>query len=268
MTRRVRRVVLRLDAASQSRPGIETAARLAAFWRVPLRGVFVEDEELLALAALPFALQVTLAAGRGALRRGEVEGHLRAFAERARRDLAAAAGKHGVEWSFTVERGPPAEADDEDDFIVAAAASRPLGGQAGLPSRWQPAAGSHPLLLARREWTAGGSVIIVLRGRGAQAAQLLGIAAEIAGLGGGTLTVLGAAGAADPDHNDFAAWVAEQVKGSRLALRTEIVGDDPAALRQRFAAIDCRLLVLEASAPEEELRGLVERVACDVLLLR
>jgi hypothetical protein len=264
VTWRVGRVVVRLDAASESRPGIDTAARLAASWRVPLRGVFVEDEELLALAALPFAVQITLAAGRGALRRAEIEGHLRAFAERARREVAAAAERHGVEWSFAVVRGSFAE--DEDDFIVAGGAARPLGGQAGLPPRWQPAA--HPLLLARREWAAGGSVTIMLRRRGPPAARLLAIAAEIARLGGGMLTVLGAADAAGPESDDFAAWVAAQLEGRPLILRTELVDMDPAALRQRFAAIDCRLLVLEASAPEEELRGLVERVACDVLLLR
>ena len=41
---------------------IDTAARLAARWRVPLHGVFIEDEELIGLAGLPFARQVTLGA--------------------------------------------------------------------------------------------------------------------------------------------------------------------------------------------------------------
>ncbi len=267
MTLRIRRVVVRLDAASESRPGIDTAAWLAARWRAPLHGVFVEDEELLALAGLPFAMQFTLAAGRGArLTRGEVEGHFRAFAERSRRDLAAAAERRGVEWSFAVARGPLA--DEAGDFVVAGAVTRPLGAQARLPTRWRPAAAGlpHPLLLARREWGTGGSVLVMLRRRGPEAARLLDIAAELAELDGGGLTVVGAPDTAGPD--DFPAWVAAQLQGRPLTLRAELAAIEPAALRRWAAELDCRLLVLEASAPEGELRQLVERAACDVLLVR
>ncbi len=264
MTLQISRVVVRLDTATESRPGIATAARLAARWRVPLHGVFIEDEELLALAGLPFALQVTLAAGRGALTRDEVEGHFRAFAERARRDLAAAAERHGIEWSFAVVRGSLAEA--EHDFVVAGAVTRPLGAQAQLPSRWQPAPGLHPLLLVRREWQAAGSVMAMLRGHGPEAARLLDLAADLAELGSGILTVLGAPDMTGPD--DFPTWVAEQLKAHPLTVRTELEAIEPAAVRQRLAELDCRLLVLEAGTPDEQLRQLVEHAACDVLLVR
>ena len=56
------RVVVPLDAAAESRHAIETAARLAARAGAPLHGVFVEDEDLLRLASLPFARQFTLGA--------------------------------------------------------------------------------------------------------------------------------------------------------------------------------------------------------------
>jgi len=69
MTEAIERIVVALDAASELRTTIETAARLAARWRVPLHGLFVEDEELICLAGLPFASQVTLAAGREPLRK-------------------------------------------------------------------------------------------------------------------------------------------------------------------------------------------------------
>jgi hypothetical protein len=88
MTQEINRVIVPLDAASETGAAIDTAARLAARWRVPLHGVFVEDEELIGLASLPFARQVTLGAGVEPLTKDRVEDHFRAFAERARRESA------------------------------------------------------------------------------------------------------------------------------------------------------------------------------------
>ena len=127
MTQLIKRVVVSLDAVSEADPAIDTAARLAARWRVPLHGVFIEDEELIEFAGLPFARQVTLA-GLEPLTKDHIEDHFRAFAERLQRQLAAAAARHGVEWSFEVVRGPLAAAalGDERDFVVAGAATRPV----------------------------------------------------------------------------------------------------------------------------------------------
>ena len=63
MTHDIKRVIVPLDASSETSTAIDTAARLAARWRVPLHGVFIEDEELIGLAGLPFARQVTLGVG-------------------------------------------------------------------------------------------------------------------------------------------------------------------------------------------------------------
>ena len=56
-----------------------------------------------------------------------------------------------------------------------------------------------------------------------------------------------------------------------MSLQTEFAAAEPAALRQRIIELDCRLLVLEASeedAQPEELRELVEHLACDILIIR
>src|ERR1700758_1486083 len=106
MTQGIERVVVPLDAATETSTAIDTAARLAARWRVPLHGVFVEDEELIGFAGLPFPHQVTLGAGLQPLTKDHIEDHFRAFAERARQELKAAAERHGVKWSFDVVRGP------------------------------------------------------------------------------------------------------------------------------------------------------------------
>src|SRR5207245_11573926 len=99
MTQPIRRVVVSVDAASETRIAIDT---LAVRWGVPLHGVFIEDEELIGLAGLPFARQVTLGIGPEPLTKDHVEDHFRAFAERVRRALAVAADRHGVRWSVQV----------------------------------------------------------------------------------------------------------------------------------------------------------------------
>jgi hypothetical protein len=273
MTQEIKRVVVPLDAASESRTAIDTAARLAARWRVPLHSVFIEDEELIGLAGLPFARQVTLGTGLEPLTKDHIEDHFRAFAERAQRELGAAADRHSVKWSFEVARGPlaPDTLGGEHDFVVAGAATRPIGDHFRTSSRcwsWM-AIIARPFLLAKREWETGGSVFTLLRRGGPQSARTLDIASQIAGFHSGILTV-----AATPDlagSDDFAAWVSTLLEGHSLNLQTEFTAAEPAALRQRIIELDCRLLVLEASeedAQPEELRKLVEHLACDVLIIR
>jgi hypothetical protein len=273
MAQDIERIVVPLDAASETATVIDTAARLAARWHVPVHGVFIEDEELIGLAGLPFARQVTLGTGAEPLTKDQVEDHFRAAAERARRELAAAAGRHDVNWSFEVVRGP-LTADlfaDEHDLVVAGATTRPVGDHFRLASRywsWMEVA-ARPFLLAKRAWEPGGSVLTLLRGRGPQAAQTLGIAAQIAGVHSRTLTVAGAFDPAGPD--DFAAWVTGILEGHSLNLQTEREALEPAALRQRILDLDCRLLVLDAGEQDgrtEELRELVEHLTCDVLIVR
>src|SRR5271165_6251266 len=273
MTQGIERVVVPLDAATETSTAIDTAARLAALWRVPLHGVFVEDEELIGLAGLPFARQITLGTGPEPLTKDHVEDYFRAFAERARLELAAAAERRGVEWSFETVRGPltPDTLGGEHDFVVAGAASRPIGEHFRVASRWQSwiATLAQPFLLAKREWETGGSVFTLLRRRDRKSARTLDIAAQIAGFRSGLLTVAGAPDLAGSD--DFAAWVSELLEGHSIRLQTEPAALEPAALRQRIIELDCRLLVLEASeqdAKPDELRELVEQLGCDVLIIR
>lgn len=274
MTASIKRVVIPLDAASEIGTAIDTAARLAARWRVPLHGIFIEDEELVGLAGLPFARQVTLGLGPQPLTREDVESCFRAFVERTRHQLAAAAGRHHLKWSFEVMRAPlgiDAVGGAEDDFVVAGAATRPIGAHFRVPSRWWSSLAiiARPLLFATRAWETGGSVFALLHRRGPQAERVLELAAQIAGFGSGSLTV--AASADLTASEDFAAWVSGLLSPHSLTLQTETAAPGPTALEERIIQLDCRLLVLEAMTDETraaELRGLAERVACDVLIIR
>jgi predicted phosphoribosyltransferase len=100
------RIVVALDTASVVLPVIETAAGLAASLDATLDALFVEDEQLLRLAALPFAHELEFPSAR--VRRiepAEIERALRAQVEQARRLLAATAAPLAVSWHLSVVRG-------------------------------------------------------------------------------------------------------------------------------------------------------------------
>lgn len=211
MTGAIERVVVPLDAASENRAAIDTAARLAHRWGAQLHGVFVEDGDLLHLARYPFARQVSIGIGVERLTAEQVERQLRAFAARARIEVEAAARRHGVEWSFEISEAAAADAAltrSERDFLVAGTATRPVGPHFRIECRWwqvieKSTAVSY--LLVHREWAANGTVVTLVTDRGPAAERVLDVAAQCAEIVGGTLTV--ACPAALAASADFEAWL-------------------------------------------------------------
>jgi hypothetical protein len=274
LTQPIKRIVVSLDAVSDAAAAIDTAARLAARWQVPLHGLFFEDAELIGVAGLPFACQVTLLGGREPLSQDHLEDHFRAFAQRARRELAEAARRLGVEWSFEVVRCPltaAAFASAENEFVVAGAATRPVGDHLRIASPWWSLAATitRPFLLAKRRWDTGGSVLALVRDRGPQSARLLEMAAQIAGVSEASLIVAPPSDVAD--REEFEAWVFGLLEEHPVTVQTEPAATEPADFRRRIIELDCRLLVLAAhpnEAPSEILRELFEPLACDVLIVR
>lgn len=85
---------------------LEAAAELAALLRGTLQGVFVENMELLRLAQLPFAREISLTSNTARqLQSRQLERELKAQAEHVRRLLEGHARRHSLQWSFRVERG-------------------------------------------------------------------------------------------------------------------------------------------------------------------
>ena len=273
MTQDIKRVTVPLDASSETGTAIDTAARLAAHWRVPLHGVFIEDEELIGLACLPFARQVTLGVGLEPLTKDQVEDDFRAFAERARRQLAEAAERHEVQWSFETVRGPLTTdmLGGEHDFVVAGAASRPIGDHFRIAARswsWITVV-ARPFLLAKRQWETGGSVLALLRRQDPKSARAIEVASQIARFRGGTLTVSASPSLAGSEN--FAARVSQLLGERSPSFQTEPAVTERAALRHRIIELDCRLLVLEAGEQDaelNELRELFEQLTCDLLIIR
>jgi nucleotide-binding universal stress UspA family protein len=269
----IERVVVPLDAASEHRTAIETASRLAAHAQAPLHGIFVEDEDLLRLASLPFARQFTLGAAAEPLTAEHIELHLRVAAERARRELFAAAERHGVACSFEIVRGAAESAltgASHHDLVVAGALTRPIAGHFRVECRWWSSIEAAPglFMLARHAWSASGAVVMLLRDRGAASSRLLEAAAQIAHTADASLTVIcppAVTGAG------FEKWVADQLADHPVRLQVEIAPAAPADLHQRIGELDCRCLAIasgEAEGSGDRLRELVERFGCDILVVR
>jgi hypothetical protein len=269
MTPAVERVVVALDAASENRAAISAAVRLAARWKTRLHGVFVEDDDLIRLAHLPFARQVMLGGTVEVLSLQQAERQLRVFAERARQDLAAAAERHKVEWSFEIVRGGSSRlAVTAGDFLVAGTATRPIGGHFRVEGRWW-AVESVPAtrLLAYREGDPSGGVAALLRGREASSGRLITTAARLAEANDARLTVI--CETATAQAPGFKTWLDETLAGHAVEMDVELM-PERALLIRRIANLRCRLVAVEAGTEEartDRLREMVATTGCDVLVV-
>ncbi|MEX2643811.1 MAG: universal stress protein [Acetobacterales bacterium] len=102
---RFRRTVVALDGSVESRGALERAAEVAGWLETDFSGVFFEDEDLLALSALPFSREVSLGGRSRALDAVALEGELRAQARRARRAIEDLARLRRISCGFEVVRG-------------------------------------------------------------------------------------------------------------------------------------------------------------------
>jgi len=269
----VRRVVIACDAVGENRSSIEVAARLAAWWNAALYGIFVEDEGLLNLAALPFARHIGPS--------GEISDDLdvatilhqfEAHAERVRAALEAAAREHAIAWSFDVVRGQPALTTlplGDQDLLVIEAASRPFASDFRLESRWLAAAlaAQHSVLLTRHADSETDGIIALVQQAGASAEGIIATAARLALAGKRSLTIVRAGTA--PDE----ATILDQLRpiSDRLAAqcRIERPADLSASLRN-FAG-ESSLLIVDADPAVNDataLKDLSAQTRSDILFLR
>lgn len=103
---KIKRILVAIDASPQSLAALEAAAELAARLGAELSGLFVEDINLIRLAALPPVLEIGGVSARPRrLDESRMASQLRGQAVRAERAMAAAASRTQVPWSFSVVRG-------------------------------------------------------------------------------------------------------------------------------------------------------------------
>lgn len=267
---RFRRVVIACDSVSENRPGIETAARLAALWDAALHGVFVQDEALLYLAALPFARHV---GPTGAISETQDENavlvHFETRASSARALIEAAARAHELGWSFDVVRGQAALATldlGEDDLLVIEATSRPFAGEFRLDSRLLQAAyqAQRPLLLVRNSARAKDGVVAYAQSPVESARRTIAAAARLALAADRDLTVLLTAGVSPEEARETV-----ELASAKLATRCRIEQQGEAKLA--LLAGEGGLLVIDADPAVNDaasLKGLAAVSKADILFLR
>ena len=169
-----KRVVLSLHHDATDREVVQAAAELALLFGLDLHGIFVEDEEVLGLADLPFAREIRLPTHEWApLSAEQVAREFEHTAEEIRRLLADVAGALGVSIVFERLRGnpitePTAHIQPSDIFVVVEpvkaralmadrflrlceAAFRSRGGVMFLPPRADRRKG--PIIVAARNWS-------------------------------------------------------------------------------------------------------------------
>lgn len=102
----IQKIIIGLDASPHSLAALELAALLAEKYEAELIGIYVEDINLIRIAALPFVREVDFFSTMvRQVDTSQVVRHLHAQARRAQRALAAIGTEARLRWSFRVSRG-------------------------------------------------------------------------------------------------------------------------------------------------------------------
>jgi nucleotide-binding universal stress UspA family protein len=271
----LRRILVALDSSRESLDALEAAVRVAARMQAELTGLFVEDVDLINLAALPFAREIALSGSGGRkLDPVTVEKAWKSQAAAARRALENAARQASLRWSFRVARGrvehEVVAACGEADLVALGKAIRPLTRRARLGSTARAVTAGAPtaVLLAGGPAPASHSSRVMVSYDGSACSKrALALAVRLARNDGGDLAVFLLPGGHDRDtlQQEVVARTAEQ--GLTLSFRAV----EPADLASAFRLEHGGLLVLGADClpvDADSLAGLVEAANCPVLLIR
>lgn len=273
----IRRILVALDTSAHSMAALEAAARLAASMHAELSGLFVEDVNLLRLAALPFAKELRWpSSSRRLLDEGRMERELHLIATQARRALVTAAEKAEAEWTFRVVRGTVSEevlnAALEADLLSLGRASRPLTRRVRLGSTAQAVAlqAPHSVLLARKGADPEQPIVVTYDGSEA-GARVIDAAVRMSQLNDSNLIILVLA--EEAEEAPQLAEKASQLLGDRVAHAEYrfLPTNGKEALSQMLTKDRCALVVLGGNnrlLQGRHLYKLLDELDCPVLLVR
>jgi nucleotide-binding universal stress UspA family protein len=256
---------------------MEAAIELAARFEAELAGMFVEDVNLLRLADLPFAYEVSLtSATRRPLNAQELERQIRAQGTHIRRRLAGATERRQVRWTFSVSRGAVtpellAASKEADVIILGRAGSSVIArGRMGSTAR-AIVAERGGLTLVLHKGTCLGSPVMTIYDGSLAAQEALSAAATLAERDDGSLKVL-LVGGQSSQVDELEAAVDEQLAGEDLkpAFR-RLVRPTVGNLVRIIHDEGCGLLVLPARSPllhGEAVTALLDRIQVPVLVVR
>jgi nucleotide-binding universal stress UspA family protein len=273
----IRRILVALDASTHSLAALQAAAEIAARQQAELIGLFVEDENLLHLAGLPFAQEVHSPSAKSQqLESKQMERQLRLQASQARRALEEAATRVEARWSFRIVRGQVTasvmKAALEADLLAMGRVSRPISSRSRLGSTARAAMTDikQPVLLMQKDCDLNYPVLVIFDGT-PPAQQALATASQLARTGGGDLNVLLISPTleeASPLKEQARAWVEQPGLMASFHWLPQATVDT--LVDMIWAAQDC-VLVLGGENPllkAEAIHELLDRTDCPVMLVR
>lgn len=274
-----RRILVALDASQESLAALTAAAGMAAQLDAELTGLFIEDVDLLNLAALPFSREALALSRSGRLLEPErLAREFKSMEAAARQALARAAEASRLQWSFRTARGQiGAEllaAAEEADLIAVGKGTRPMSGQVRLGRHTRTVARQTTcsMLFASAANSPANAPLAAIYDGGAAARRALALTARLSEREGKRLLVfvLGDSPAAFAEHEiavreqlralGISAAI-RRVRGTGLADVVRTIRNEPAAL-----------LVVGAPTVSSDEGGaldmLVEQSSCTVLVVR
>lgn len=264
--REPKRILVALDTGSLSRVAIEAAARLATGLGAELEALFVEDANLRRLAGLPFARELgNTSAQRRRFDVAELDRAIGVQAQQLRRALEAAARVLPFRWSLEVVRGDLVavvlQRTGAADILVLGITRRPAY------------RGTHGEKVMRRleRRLARHPIVVLFDGTEAAARALEAALALERRARGDVLVAIPAA-----NSEQFAAlrarvdaMLASHAHASSGCVCLPDAGIETIAMtakRQRAGAV--LLPVTDLARAEHEFEGLVDEIACPVVLIR
>jgi nucleotide-binding universal stress UspA family protein len=243
----IRRVLVALDPSPHGRAALAEAIALAERQGAEIVGLFVEDEELLRLARLPFAREFGVCDPRGrALEPGGMERRLRAQAVAMRRAMELEAARARLSWSFRVARGSVAAevvaaGEQADVIFIGRTREQARTTHLGSTARAVLARSSRTVFCVRHRTASGRAVVAAYDGSDASD-HALRTAADLAGPGPDGVVVLIPAGAeAEALAKRALSLLGELGKFARI---TRIDAPTVAALSETAARLDARAVII------------------------
>ncbi|OGA50375.1 MAG: hypothetical protein A3G25_05570 [Betaproteobacteria bacterium RIFCSPLOWO2_12_FULL_63_13] len=260
-----KRIVVALDTGSLSGVAIDAAARLAAGLHAELQALFVEDSKLRRLADLPFARELgNMSAQHRRFDAAELDRAIRVQARQLRHALEAAARERPLIWSLEVVRGDLIavllEHTSAADLVVLGRTRRPAYLGVRVPTvarRIERLAMRHPVVavfdgtaaatraldaaLALERRSKGELVVAI---RAPQQEQIAALRAQV----------------------DAALAVQRRAASEYLWLQDAGIANIAETAKRRRAGV-VLLPVADLARAEHEFEGLVDEIACPVVLI-
>jgi hypothetical protein len=266
-----RRVLVALDPCDVDPADFEASARLAAGLKAELVALFVEDSNLIAAAALPFARLIPAGCRElAALDAAAMRRAIRVAEGRAREQFSTVARRWRLDWSFEVtELGRAAEVMARlrsEDFLTLSGTS----GRRAVVSRRTAAVRAEraacPVMLLRREGRRGQPVAVLYEGED----STLALGRDLAQIYESPLLVL-VAGEDDARRAEREAaagrWLSET---GTPGVAQQITAADTSGIGRLLGEVDAGLAVVDHRAAiggRLDLDSLAEQTRASIVIL-